>query len=94
MAEQEAKPFTAEDIRFTVGGGKLHAFFLDWPGSEAAITSLGRASLPDAVVERVETIGGRPLPFRQESESLVVEMPGATGGEFVPGVTITGRGIV
>jgi hypothetical protein len=46
MAEGEAKPFTAEDIRFTVGGGGLNAFFLDTPRGESAIASLGRKAFP------------------------------------------------
>lgn len=92
--EGEAKPFTAEDVRFTVGRGVLNAFFLDWPEGDSAIASLGGRALPEAVIERVETMDGRPLAFRRESEALRLTLPSADSGAFVPGVRIHGRGLV
>ena len=94
MAEHEAKPFTAEDVRFTVGKGALNAFFLDWPDRESAIASLGKRALPDGAIDRVETMDGRPLAFRRDEGALRLTLPPPTGGAFVPGVRIFGRGLV
>ena len=91
--EGEAKPFEARDVRFTAGAGVVNAFFLDWPDGEAAIASLGRAALPDAVVERVE-MAGRPLAFRRDGAALRLSLPPAEGGAFVPGIRIFGRGLL
>ena len=41
LNEDEAKPFTAEDVRFTTKGGALYAIFLDWPRARERDPSLG-----------------------------------------------------
>jgi len=94
MAESEAKPFVAEDIRFTAGRGVLNAFFLEWPEREGAIASLGARALAGATVERVETMEGQPLAFRQDAEALRMTLPPAPARAFVPGVRVYGRGLV
>lgn len=92
--EGEAKPFTAEDVRFTAGRGVLNAFFLDWPAAEAAIASLGQRALPGAVIERIEMADGRPVTFRRDEEKLRVTLPPASDDAFVPRLRIYGRGLV
>jgi alpha-L-fucosidase len=91
LNEQDAKPFTAEDLRFTQKDGVLYAIFLDWPEREAAITSLATNALPDAVIERIELLGGPPLQFRRDGEALRVTLPRAD--LFVPALRISGRGL-
>ena len=91
LNEGEAKPFTAEDIRFTRNGETLHAFFLEWPIGAARIRSLSVRSLRDAVIEQVTFQDGRPLRFTRDQDSLSIELPAATG--LVPRVTIRGRGL-
>lgn len=92
MSEGEAKPFTAEDIRFTQKGGALYAIFLEWPAGKAAIASLGSDALPDAVIERVQLLGGPPLDFRRDGEGLHLTLPPADS--FAPALRINGRGLV
>ena len=92
MAEDQAKPFSSEDIRFTSGKDALHAFFLELPVRTAHIHSLGLRSAPDAVIEQVAFQDGRPLPFKRDEDTLRIELPGEQG--LVPRVTIRGRGIV
>ncbi len=94
MQEHEAKPFTGEDIRFTVGGGALNAFFLDWPTDRTAIASLGERALPGVRIERVEMLGGKPLKFRRDESALRFSLPRPEGASFVPGVRIYGRGLI
>jgi alpha-L-fucosidase len=91
--EGEAKPFVAEDIRFTAARGALNAIFLDWPRGEADIRALGREALPDARIDRVEMLGGGAIPFRRDDNSLRVKLPPPSPGAFVPAVRILGTGL-
>lgn len=91
MAEGDAKPFTAEDVRFTQKSGALYAIFLEWPAGEVAIASLGTNALPETVIERVELLGGPPLDFHRDGQALRVTLPRAD--LFVPALRISGRGL-
>jgi alpha-L-fucosidase len=93
LNEDQAKPFTAEDVRFMRKGDALYAIFLDWPERESAVASLGSNALPDALIERVDLLGGPPLQFKRYAEALHLTLPAANGG-FAPVVRISGRGLV
>jgi alpha-L-fucosidase len=94
LNEDQAKPFTTEDIRFTRTGEMLYAIFLDWPERESAISSLGANLLPDAVIERVELLGGPRLQFRRDAKALRIALPRLENGALVPALRISGRGLV
>lgn len=94
FGEEHQKPFTAEDVRFTKKGDALYAIFLDWPQSESAIRSLGSSALPDAVIERIDLLGGPRLQFRREADALRLTLPPSQGGAFIPALRIRGRGLV
>jgi len=93
LNEDQAKPFTAEDIRFTRKGNALYAIFMEWPERESAIGSLGARALPDAVIERVELLGGPQLPFRRDAEALRITLPPGERA-ITPAIRILGRGLV
>ena len=93
MAESEAKPFTAEDVRFTKTAGTLYAIFLDWPQSTARIAALGSTALPNAAIERVDLLGGPELTTRRTSSHLEVDVPAPRDGRFVPVIRLRGRGL-
>jgi alpha-L-fucosidase len=94
LNEGGAKPFTAQDIRFTRKGDALYGIILDWPERESAVASLGGAALPEAVIERVELLGGPALGFTRDADALRLKIPPADCGEFVPVLKIRGRGLV
>ncbi|QIK78206.1 alpha-L-fucosidase [Sphingomonas piscis] len=94
MAEGEAKPFTAEDVRFTVKGDVLYAIFLDWSQSMSALASLGKAALGGREIERVDLLGGPQLRFAQEADALRLQLPPTDKGGFVPAIRLRGRGLV
>ncbi len=94
LNEDQAKPFTGADIRFTRKGEALYAIFMEWPDSESAIGSLGERSLPDAVIEGVELVGGPSLRFRRDSDALRASLPPPARGAFTPVIRILGRGLV
>lgn len=93
ISENQAKPFTAEDVRFTTKGGALYAILLGWPERETAIASLGTRALPDAAVERIDLIGGPELSFKRDGNALRLALPPAGKGAFVPALRIRGRGL-
>jgi alpha-L-fucosidase len=93
FGEDKIKPFTSEDLRFTKKGDSLYAIFLDWPERESAIQSLGGNALPDAVIERVDLLGGPELRFRRDADALRLTLPAPANGSFVPALRISGRGL-
>ena len=57
------------------------------------IASLGTRALPDAVIERVELLGGPALDFRRDAEALRLILQPSQGA-FTPAIRIVGRGLV
>ena len=94
--EGGARPWTAQDIRFTTHAGVLYALPLDWPDDGAVrIRALGRQALGGRSVERVEMLGGTaPLAFRQTGADLTITLPSQRPTEFVPAFRILGAGLV
>ena len=93
LNEQDASPFTEEDIQFTRKGETLYAIFLDWPSGESAIASIGGRMLPGAVVEKAELIGGPELQFRRDAHALRISLPPPPSDGIVPVVRLRGRGL-
>jgi alpha-L-fucosidase len=92
LNEQDAKPFTGEDIRFTRKGNTLYAIFLDWPSGESAIRSLGASA--GGAIEGIDVLGGPELQFRRDADALWIKLPPPDRGSFVPALRIRGRGLV
>jgi len=90
--EQAAKPFTADDVRFTTRAGALYALFLKPPSGDATIAALGQRA-DGGVVERVTLLGGGPVSHQQDARGLHLSLNGRAPGGFVPVVRIDGRGI-
>ncbi|WP_375196931.1 hypothetical protein [Sphingobium sp.] len=87
----KAKPFTAQDIRFTTSEGALHALFPGRAQRSTTIRSLARGQ-GNGKIERVTPLGGGPLAFRQDGAGLHVDMP--HNSHFVPTVRVDGRGLL
>jgi alpha-L-fucosidase len=96
LNEDEAKPFTSEDVRFTTRDGALYAIFMEWPEKESAVASLGAWALPQAVVEKVELLAGPrtriELAFRRDGDALRVMLPAAQRA-MTPVIRLLGRGL-
>ncbi|HWQ85420.1 alpha-L-fucosidase [Brevundimonas sp.] len=93
--EEHARPWTAQDIRFTTRGGVLYAIALDWPEDrQLRIRALGDRALAGRKVERVEMVGDNaPLTFRQTEDDLTITLPGRRATAFVPAFRIRGAGL-
>jgi len=93
QSEEAMKPYTAEDIRITAGGGGLNLFLLDWPAGEAKIACLGKRAAGGGVIEKLTLNGGGAVDFRQDDDALRFTLPAPAAGAFVPGLRIEGRGL-
>ena len=82
--------YTAEDIRFTVKGRNLYAYFLDTPGNEFRIRSLGRnAGLNDKKISSVKLLGyPDKVQWKQEDDALVISRPAQLPSWKVIGVKL------
>jgi alpha-L-fucosidase len=90
--EQSAKPFTAEDIRFTTSKGALYALFLAWPERSSTIGALARGRWQGEVA-RVTLLGGGRIAHRHDETGLHLDLPRRPEGGIVPAVRIEGRGL-
>jgi alpha-L-fucosidase len=92
--EGKGKPFTAEDIRFTVKGNVLYAFLLGWPGeNEARIESLGYISklINGKKIGKVSLLGYKgELVWQQLADYLGVKMPLSAPGDHAVVLKIEG----
>ena len=76
--EGKGRPYTAEDMRFTVKDGHLYAIAMGWPADgKLRIKSLNRNSkLLPAEITKVQMLGdSTPLAMERTSEALVVTLP-------------------
>ena len=75
--EGKGKPFTAEDIRYTISkdGKTLYAIVMSWPEDPISLKSLGTgAKLLDRPVQKIELLGSRAtIRWKQDADALVIE---------------------
>jgi alpha-L-fucosidase len=76
--EGKGKPFTAEDVRFTVAkDGSIYMIVLGWPDKPLSIKSLGRRDASREFRE-VKLLGAsETVRWNQSDEALVIEPPAA-----------------
>ncbi|MCE3289496.1 MAG: alpha-L-fucosidase [Caulobacter sp.] len=95
FSENGARPWTAQDIRFTTRAGALYALALDWPADgRLIIRSLGLTALEGRRVEAVRLLGADALPFVQTDEALTVTLPERRPVAFVPAMKVLGANLV
>ena len=80
--EEEHRPYTGEDIRFTVKDNTLYATFLDWPGEEAKIYSFRRFEEELSIhweeeeIESIHMLGvEKELDWSFTEDALVIRTP-------------------
>lgn len=90
FGEEKMRPFTAQDIRFTVNKGSLYAMTLGQPSSTVTIRALAQHD-----VQRVQLAGRQsPLSFKRDSDGLHVALPEGAANTFGVALQINGSGIV
>jgi len=73
FSESRAKPYTAQDFRFTVKDGHLYALQMAWPESgSATITSIRK----EQSVKAIHLLGhDAPVAFHQDDQGLTFVPP-------------------
>ena len=93
--EGKARPYTAEDIRFTTKGDILYAIALGWPpNGKIAIKTLARGSGSySREIGRIELLGTRgALPFKRDENGLTVTLPEKEPNDYAYALKITPQG--
>ena len=95
FGEGAAKPFTAQDIRFTTKDSDLHAMTLGPVSGRISVASLAtETNLGRGEVERVEVVGSNaPLDFSRDRQGLHVEVPEGASHPFGIALRLRGRGL-
>jgi alpha-L-fucosidase len=82
--EKDAKPYTAEDFRFTTKGETLYAIELGWPlDGRATIHSLGGKALKGQQIQGVNLLGSdAKIEWHQDGDGLHVQLPPQPVGKY------------
>ncbi|HTW57323.1 MAG TPA: alpha-L-fucosidase [Terriglobales bacterium] len=82
--EKDAKPYTAEDFRFTTKGNTLYAIELGWPvDGRVTIRSLGSSTLHDQNIMDVSLLGSDArVEWHQDADGLHLQLPGQPAGRY------------
>jgi len=82
--DEDTRPYTADDFRFTTRGSALYAIELAWPvQGEAVIHSLSSGVAGQEKVISVELIGNESrLTFQQLADGLHIKLPAQVPGKY------------
>jgi alpha-L-fucosidase len=74
---RDVRPYTSEDIRFTLKDNVLYAFVMDNPAADIKIVSLGKNStINDRKIKKVTMLGSEEkLKWTQQDDALVITLP-------------------
>ncbi len=92
--ENKARPYTAQDVRFTTRGDTLYAFVLAWPDDgKIVIKTLAQGSEhhPRGIgkVEMLSSAGAAPAQFDRNAGGLAVTLPAEHRSPFVATLKIS-----
>ncbi len=83
-------PYTSDDLRFTTKGGRLYVFVMELPTAPIEVKALGLAAGLAPRVATVSLVGSsEPVRWRQEQDSLVIEVPATMPSRDVISYRIT-----
>jgi alpha-L-fucosidase len=92
--DDQSKPFTARDMRFTTKAGVLYAIVLAWPSDRTVLVkslAAGSARAGGRTVTGVSLLGHEgPLEWRQDAGGLKVVLPEAAPSEHAVTLKIAG----
>lgn len=74
--EGKGKPFTSEDVRYTVSkdGKTLHVIVMGVPDKPLKLAALGTSANPGSI-RSITLLGGDSVKWKQEADALVIEAP-------------------
>jgi alpha-L-fucosidase len=82
--DSDARPFTAQDFRFTARGRNLYAIEMGWPeNGEAFIRTLNQARLSNHQITSISVLGSDlKLTFDQREDGLHIHLPAQAAGKY------------
>jgi len=84
--EKDAKPYTAEDFRFTTKGDNLYAIELGWPrDGKVTIRSLGKDALKGQKIQSIVLLGSEgktKIEWRGQADGVHVQLPPQAVGKY------------
>jgi alpha-L-fucosidase len=82
--ENDTKPYTPEDFRFTRNGGSLYAIELGWPKDGRVIIHTLGDNVPDEkMVAKVALLGSSAkIEWQQEADGLHLQLPAEPVGKY------------
>lgn len=94
--ENQRRPFTNEDVRFTKKGHTLYAFVMGWPEKQAIIAALAANSKhAPGKIENVELLGHPDkLKWTRDNSGLKIELPEEPPCEHAIVLRVSGTGLV
>ncbi len=94
FGEGAARPYTAQDIRFTTGKGCLYALVLA-PLRQDSLSIRALGTQAPGRIERVELLGvPQPLAWRRDAEGLNISLPAQRPDGAASAFRISGDGVV
>lgn len=90
MNEGEAAAFTAQDVRFTTGGGALYVALMKPPVGRLSLASLGLKSLQGGRIEKVAMLSGEPVRWGQRDDALHLDFDAGSVKGIVPVLAVQG----
>jgi alpha-L-fucosidase len=90
--DNDAKPYTGEDYRFTTKDGVLYAIELGWPENGEAVIHALASGVGTREVASISLLGSTaPLTFQQQPDGLHIHLPAEPIGQFAYAYRITWR---
>ena len=99
--EHSRKDLTSQDIRFTLKGNTLYAFFMGWPETgQVVIRQLAdKSQLAPGRIDHISllgggefTSGGGELTYTRDEQGLKLQLPAQPPGKFAYTLKISGSG--
>jgi alpha-L-fucosidase len=88
--DQDTKPYTAEDFRFTRKGNLLYAIEMAWPSNGRAVIHALGADAKGLQIRNVELIGSREqVEWHQSDDELGVKLPASAPGKYAYVLKVT-----
>jgi len=76
---RDVRPYTAEDMRFTMKGDTLYAFIMVWPGTKSTVVKRMAANSPQIGERKVADVSllghGGKIEWTQDEQGLSVKLP-------------------
>jgi len=90
----DVRPYTSEDMRFTMKGDTLYAYLMAWPETRATVVKSLAANSPQIEGRKVADVSllgyGGKLEWTQDEKGLNVKLPATPPSDYAVALKIKG----